>query len=53
MDLVFDWYVQGSIEYSERNRRQDQAPIEMNYINSDAPLPVEMDRFWSYSNNKT
>jgi hypothetical protein len=47
LDLVFDSYVQSSIKDSERNRRQDKAPIEMNYINSDTPLPVEMDRFWS------
>jgi protein tyrosine phosphatase len=51
--LVFDSYVRGSMKYSERNRRQDKAPIEINYINSDTPLPVEMDRFWSSSNNKT
>lgn len=52
LDLVFDSYVEGSIKDSERNRRRDKAPIEMNYIHYDTPLPVEMDRFWSSSNNK-
>ena len=52
LDLVFDSYVEGSIKDSERNRRQDKAPIEMNYIHSDTPLTIEMDRFWSSSNNK-
>lgn len=32
LDLVFDSYVEGSIKDSERNRRQDKAPIEMSYI---------------------
>jgi hypothetical protein len=50
--LDFDSYVQGSMKYSERNRRQDKAPIDMNYINSDTPLLVEMDRFWSSRSNK-
>ena len=48
---MFDTYVEGSIKDSERNRRQDKAPIEMN-IHDDTPLPVEMDRIWSCSNNK-
>ena len=52
LDLVFDSYVEGSIKDSERNRRQDKAPIEMNYIHYDTPLPMEVDRFWSSSNNK-
>jgi len=52
LDLVFDSYVEGSIKDSERNRRRDKAPIEMNHIQCDTPLPVEMDRFWSASNNK-
>ena len=52
LDLVFDSYVEGSIKDSERNRRQDKAPIETNIIHYDTPLPVEMARFWSSSNNK-
>ena len=52
LDLVFDSYVESSIKDSERSRRQNKAPIEMNYISCDTPLPVEMDRFWSSSNNK-
>lgn len=49
---MFDSYVEVSINESERNRRQDKAAIGMNYIHYDTPLPVEMDRFWSSSNNK-
>ena len=52
LDLVFDSYVEGSIKDSERICRQDKAPIEMNSIHYDTPLPIEMDRFWSSSNNK-
>ena len=49
---MFDSYVEGSIKESERIRRQDKAPIEMNSIHYDTPLPIEMDRFWPSSNNK-
>ena len=52
LDLVFDSYVEGSIKDSERIHRQDKAPIEMNSIHYDTPLPIEMDRFWPSSNNK-
>ena len=51
-DLVFDSYVEGSIKYLARNRRQDKAYIEINYIDYDTPSPVEIDIFWSSSNNK-
>ena len=47
---MFDSYVEGSIKDSERNWRQDKAPIEMTEI--DTPVPVEIARFWSSSNNK-
>ena len=49
---MFDSYVEGSIKDSERNWRQDKAPIEMNIIHFDTPVPVEIARFWSFSNNK-
>jgi hypothetical protein len=52
LDLVFDSYVPGSRKDSKRNCCQDKAPIKMNCINSDTPLPIEIDRFWSSSNNK-
>ena len=52
LDLVFDSDVEGSIKDSERICRQDKAPIEMNSIHYDTLLPIEMDRFWSSSNNK-
>ena len=52
LGLVFDSYVEGSIKESERMRCQDKAPIEMNSIHYDTPLPIEMDRFWPSSNNK-
>ena len=52
LDLVFYSYAEGSIKDSERIRHQDKAPIEMNNIHYDTPLPIEMDRFWPSSNNK-
>ena len=39
LDLVFDSYVEGSSKDSERNRRQNKAPIEMNIIHYDTPVP--------------
>ena len=52
LDLVFDSYVESFIKDSERSRRRNQAPIEINNMQCDTPLPVQMDRFWSSSNNK-
>ena len=52
LDLVFDSFVEGSIKDSERIRCQDKAPIEMNSIHYDTPLPIEMDKLWPSSNNK-
>ena len=52
LDLVFDSFIEGSIKASERIRCQDKAPIEMNSIHYDTPLPIEMDKFWPSSNNK-
>ena len=52
IDLVFDSYVEMSIKDSERKRRQTIAPIELNMINLETPLPVEMNRFWSSGHNK-
>ena len=52
LDLVFDSCVDGSIKDSERNRRQVKTLLAKIYIHYDTPLPVEMDSFWSSSNNK-
>ena len=49
---MFDSYVEGSIKDSERIGRQDKAPVEMNSIHYDTPLPIKKDRFWPSSNNK-
>ncbi|KAG1682452.1 Solute carrier family 22 member 2 [Nymphon striatum] len=52
IDLIFDSYIDKSIKDSERGRRQTVAPIELNMINQETPLPVEMERFWSSNKNK-
>ena len=52
IDLMFDSYMEMSIKDSERKRRQTIAPIELNMINLETPLPVEMNRFWSSGHNK-
>ncbi|KAG1696934.1 Alpha-N-acetylgalactosaminidase [Nymphon striatum] len=44
IDLIFDSYIDKSIKDSERGRRQTVAPIELNMINQETPLPVEMER---------
>lgn len=52
IDFVFDTYVEGSVKDSERLRRCECSPIEVNNLNDDTPLPVDMNAFWSCSSNK-
>ncbi len=53
INLVFDSYYEGSTKDSERLRRQDEVPIEINVISSETPLPVDMSTFWGSNSNKT
>ena len=53
IDFVFDTYLEGSVKDSERLRRQEDMPIEINNLTSETPLPVKMPAFWGSSANKT
>ena len=50
--IVFDVYLRHSIKQGERNRRSKLDPIETNITSVKQQLPIEMDRFWSSSDNK-
>ena len=52
IDIVSDVYLRHSIKQGERNRRSKLDPIETNITSVKQQLPVEMDRFWSSSENK-
>ena len=52
IDIVFDVYLRYSIKQGERNRRSKLDPIETNIATVKQQLPVDMDRFWSSSENK-
>ena len=52
IDIVFDVCLRRSIKQSERNRRSKRDPIETHITNVKQHLPVDMDRFWSSSENK-
>ena len=53
IDFVFDTYIENSVKDSERGRRSRSRAIEMGSLACATPLPVDMDSFWSSSNNKT
>ena len=53
IDIVFDVYVEHSVKASERRRRATVEGIETMISTFDQILPVEMERFWSLSANKT
>ncbi len=53
IDFVFDTYLEGSVKDSERLRRLNDIPIEINNLTSATPLPVKMSTFWGSSANKT
>lgn len=52
IDIVFDVYLRYSIKQGERNRRSKLDPIETSIATVEQQLPVDMDRFWSSSQNK-
>ena len=53
IDIVFDLYLKDSLKEYERMRRSKVDPIETLIVRYDQPLPVEIDRFWASSTNKT
>ena len=53
IDIVFDVYLAHSIKESERRRRAGVQGIETLISTADQTLPVNLDRFWALSTNKT
>ena len=53
VDIVLDVYKENSIKVSEQRWRTAGEDIERIISGFDQPLPAEIDRFWSVSNNKT
>ena len=51
-DYVMDSYHEGSLKDSKRQRRIKVRPIELASIQDSTPLPMDMNTFWSSSNNK-
>ena len=52
IDFVFDTYIEGSVKDSERVRRTELQPIDINQLTAETPLPKEMGSFWSSITNK-
>ena len=52
INIVFDVYLRHSIKQHERNQRSKLDLTETNITSIKQQLPVEMDRFWSSSENK-
>ena len=50
--FIFDWYKEGTVKDSERSRRYESMPIDINVIKDDTSLPVEMTTFWVSNSNK-
>ena len=50
--FVFDSYMEGSVKDSERSRRYQNIPIDINMMTNDTPLPVDISSFWVSSKNK-
>ena len=53
IDFVFNTYIENSVKDSERSRRRHSTAVEISCVANGTPLPVDMDSFWSSSNNKT
>ena len=52
IDVVLNLYYADSIKSHERQRRAAHDVIIANIDHSDQPLPVEIDKFWTSSENK-
>ena len=51
-DFVFDTCIDASVKDSERARRCNCCPIDLNNVSPETPLPVTMESFWASSMNK-
>ena len=49
---IFDSYHLGSIKDSERQRRSSDGKIEISSVQTDTPIPKDMDSFWPSVDNK-
>jgi len=52
IDIIFDLYLQQSIKQCERDRRSKHDAINTIISRTDQPLPVDMESFWSSTENK-
>ena len=53
LDTAFDVYKENSIKTNQQRRKTTVEGIETIISGFDQPLPVEIDRLWSVSNNKS
>ena len=51
-DFVFDTYIDASVKDSQRPRRCNCSPVDLNDVSPETPLPVTMESFWASSINK-
>ena len=51
-DIMFDNYFEQSVKQHERHRRSSDQKIGVKIPNACQKLPLEMENFWSSSNNK-
>ena len=51
--FVYDSYIQGSLKECERERRTTEGAVEVTNLAPETSIPVEMQRFWGSSINKS
>ena len=52
IDIIFDSYFKQSVKQLERDRRSFDQAIGVKIASACQKLPIEMENFWSSSNNK-
>ena len=52
LHVVYDSYIDGSIKYSERTRRNLAVPLDFYGLHLKSKMPVQSDRFWAADLNK-
>ena len=50
--IVFDSYEERSLKEATRQSRSTQSSMQMSAIHGNTPIPLQMDKFWSSSQNK-
>ena len=51
--FVYDSYIQGSLKECERERRTTERAVEVINLAPETSIPVEMQRFWGSSKNRS